>query len=50
MVYFNRERMRHRGRRELTMAELEEKTREVKERSMEAGITIIEGELTAQSV
>ena len=39
---------RHRGRRKLTMAELKEIIREMKERSMGAGIIMIEGELAVQ--
>ena len=49
-VFFNLERRRHRGRRELSMAELKDRIREIKERSMDAGIIMIEGELAAQSL
>ena len=49
-VNFNMERRRHRGRRLLTITELREVVRGIKERSMDAGIIMIEGELASQNL
>ena len=49
-VNFNMERRHDGGRRLLTITELREVVRGIKERSMDAGIIMIEGELASQNL
>ncbi|CAH3168206.1 unnamed protein product [Porites evermanni] len=49
-AYFQIRRSRHRGRREITMTELKEIIARIKETAVDAGIIMIEGELSGQGL
>ena len=48
--YFQIRQIRHRGRREVTMTELKEIIARIKETAVDAGIIMIEGELSGQGL